>query len=176
MARTKNRKIKGGKRGIAAITAVGLLGAVTSLWEGRSLTPYKDVVGVWTVCEGETRVEMRNYTEEECDQLSKDMYEDFLGSVERELPGVEEWPYMHAAHADISINIGKSAFKRSSMRRHYLAGDYRESCRSHLLYNKAGGRVWRGLDLRRKGDPERVGSYELCLVDAVKMDLIGWKP
>jgi len=174
--RTKNRKIKGGKRGLAAITAVGLLAVVTSVWEGRSLTPYKDVVGVWTVCEGETRVEMRTYTEAECDELSKDMYRDFLGSVERDLPGIEEWPYMHAAHADISINIGKGAFRRSSMRRHYLAGDYRESCRSHLLYNRAGGRVWRGLELRRKGDANRIGSYELCLVDAVKMDLIGWKP
>lgn len=173
---TKNRRIKGGKRGLATVTAIALLGIVTSVWEGRSLTPYKDVVGVWTVCEGETRVEMRRYTEEECDELSKKMYREFLASVQAQLPGVEQWPYMHAAHADISINIGQAAFARSSMRRHYLNGDYRESCRAHLLYNKAGGRVWRGLDLRRKGDASRIGSYELCLVDAVRMDLTGFKP
>lgn len=39
-------------------------------WEGRVLKPYRDIVGVLTVCDGHTRaVEPRAYTDAECDQL-----------------------------------------------------------------------------------------------------------
>lgn len=38
--------------------------------EGRSLTAYRDIVGVLTVCDGHTgNVQQRTYTDAECDRL-----------------------------------------------------------------------------------------------------------
>ncbi len=60
--------------GVASATALvaGSMVLATTLierWEGTRLLPYRDVVGVWTVCTGETRVAMRRYTREECRAL-----------------------------------------------------------------------------------------------------------
>ncbi len=61
-----NKTVGGG----AAILLIGLVGA----WEGKRNDPYKDIVGVPTVCYGETRVQMRRYSDAEC----KDMLADGL--------------------------------------------------------------------------------------------------
>jgi lysozyme len=165
---TKGRAAAGaGVIGLAAL----IMSQFTPIWEGRSLTPYQDVVGVWTVCEGETRVEMRTYTAAECNAMSRKMYQEFASYVVEVTPGIADNPFMLAAFADTAINIGKGAYKRSSMRREYMAGNYREACRSLLKYVYAGGRKWRGLELRRKGDAGRMGSYEVCLADAVEAEL-----
>lgn len=163
-------KAAGATGTIIALAAL-IMSQFTPIWEGRSLTPYQDVVGVWTVCEGETRVEMRAYTEEECNALSKEMYEEFAGHVLQVTPGIEDQPFMLAAFADTAINVGKGAYNRSSMRREFLRGNYREACRSLQKYVFAGGRKWRGLELRRLGDRSRIGSYEVCMADAVEAEL-----
>lgn len=165
---TKGRAAAGaGVIGIAAL----IMSQFTPIWEGRSLVPYQDAIGVWTVCEGETRVEMRTYTEAECDQMSREMYEEFASHVVAATPGIERHPFMLAAFADTAINVGKGAYDRSSMRRQYQRGNYREACRALLRYVYAGGRKWRGLELRRTGDANRMGSYEVCLADAVEAEL-----
>jgi lysozyme len=48
------------KRATAAIAgaagAVALsIAALIKPWEGRELKAYKDIVGVWTICDGETK-------------------------------------------------------------------------------------------------------------------------
>ena len=167
-------KTQGGTKSgaAAAIAAAALIMAqFVPVWEGRSLTPYKDVVGVWTVCEGETRGEMRTYTAAECDAMSAEMYKEFAAHVVKVTPGIEEHPFMLAAFSSIAINIGKAGYSRSSMRREYRVGNYRQACRALLKYNKAGGRGWRGLELRRRGDADRMGEYEVCMADAVEAQL-----
>ncbi|MNW16158.1 hypothetical protein D3C71_2149160 [compost metagenome] len=43
-------------------------------------------------------------------------------------------------------------------------GKYRESCEAATAWNKAGGKVLRGLVLRREmGDEKRIGEAELCV-------------
>ena len=63
MANTRLRKV-GGAFTVAGALAIGLVGA----WEGLRTVAYRDIVGVPTVCFGETRgVEMGDeYTVEEC--------------------------------------------------------------------------------------------------------------
>lgn len=158
--------------GVASGAALAILAMsqFTPIWEGRSLKPYQDVVGVWTVCEGETRVQMRKYTAAECDAMSRLMYKEFVDHVIATTPGVEKTPYMLAGFADTAINIGKAGYTRSSMRSNYVKGAFREACRSILLYDKAGGKVWNGLALRRKGDASRIGAYEVCMADAVEAE------
>jgi len=41
----------------AAAALIALVGA----WEGKRNDPYRDIVGVWTVCYGETNVAMRRW-------------------------------------------------------------------------------------------------------------------
>lgn len=154
-----------------ATSALALMFSLTPVWEGRSLDPYRDVVGVWTVCDGETRVQMRRYTAEECNAMSERAFREHLDFVARTIPGIEAWPFQHAAYADTAYNIGKTAFARSSMVTQFRAGNYREACRAILKYKFAGGQVVRGLELRRTGDSGRVGAYEMCLGDAVEADL-----
>lgn len=57
---------------IASFSLVVMLLAALLIqpWEGRSLKPYRDIVGVLTVCDGHTgNVQQRPYTEAECDKL-----------------------------------------------------------------------------------------------------------
>lgn len=155
----------------ATVTAIALMFQLTPVWEGRSLDPYKDVVGVWTVCDGETRVEMRRYTEAECNALSERAFREFLDYTAKASPGLEKWPWQHAAHADLAYNIGKAGYSSSSVSRLFKAGQYREACRAILKYRFAGGKEFAGLRLRRTGDAARIGAYEMCLGDAVQAEL-----
>ena len=154
-----------------AASALALMFSLTPVWEGRSLDPYRDIVGVWTVCDGETRAEMRSYSEAECNAMSEDAFREHLDFVASVSPGIEQWPFQHAAHADLAYNIGKGGYARSSVSREFRRGNYREACRAILKYKFAGGRVVRGLELRRTGDAARIGAYEMCLGDAVEAEL-----
>lgn len=52
------------------LVAMLLAALLIQPWEGRVLKPYRDIVGILTVCDGHTGdVEQRAYTEAECDQL-----------------------------------------------------------------------------------------------------------
>ena len=100
-----------------AVSAIALMFSLTPVWEGRSLDPYRDIVGVWTVCDGETRVEMRSYTEAECNAMSEAAFREHLDFVATASPGIEAWPFQHAAHADLAYNIGKGGYAGSSVSR-----------------------------------------------------------
>src|SRR5690348_1333334 len=58
--------------GLAAIVgagAVAVLVPTVQQWEGTKYVPYKDVVGIWTVCTGDTAnvTPGRTYTKAECE-------------------------------------------------------------------------------------------------------------
>ena len=50
----KKTMVVGGGFGAALLLAIPFIGG----WEGKSNDPYNDIVGVKTVCYGETRVEL----------------------------------------------------------------------------------------------------------------------
>lgn len=142
--------------GIGAIAGSAMAAAVTLVanWEGLYTDPYRDIVGVWTVCYGETaadHVEMRHYTAQECkDMLPKSLvkYDDGIRKcLSRELPDS-----MRVAFLSASYNIGVGAFCKSSMARLANAGDFRGACDALLNWNRAGGRVVKGLDNRRRDE------------------------
>lgn len=60
---------------------------------------------------------------------------------------IPEKPYV--AFLSVSYNIGRGAFCSSSIARKANAGDIRGACNAILLWNKAGGRVVKGLVNRR---------------------------
>lgn len=140
--------------------------------EGQKLTPYRDVVGVLTVCSGETRgVQNRKYTPEECNKITQDIMTEFGTEVSKVNPSIVRYPSQWAAHTIFAANIGKGGYKNSTVLKLDLQGQHRLACRYILNYKYAGGKVFQGLVNRRAGTQEKIGEYELCLADAVERDI-----
>lgn len=145
-------------RGRARLTKIVGAGAVAGLiavvaqWEGVSNDPYKDLVGVWTVCYGETRVPMRRYTDAECKDMLADGLADFAGPVLKRNPELRGHDPQLIAAVSLSYNIGTDAYNRSTVARRFSAGDWRGACDAFLKWNRAGGRVVPGLTRRREAE------------------------
>jgi len=56
------------------------------------------------------------------------------------------------AFISLAYNIGPGAFKKSSALRHFNAGDKTKAANAILMWNKAGGKVLRGLTRRREAE------------------------
>lgn len=56
------------------------------------------------------------------------------------------------AFVSLAYNIGPGAFRKSSALRHFNAGDKARAADNILLFNKAGGKVLRGLVRRREAE------------------------
>lgn len=163
-------KLSRGRAAIGGAIAAALAIATPFVagWEGTETKPYWDRLGgVWTVCTGETNVEMREYTEEECQAMLESSLEGYAERVLALSPGIDESPYEWAAHTSLAYNVGVAAYSRSSIRRKFNQGDRIGACRAITLYNRAGGQVVRGLVFRREGDGQRIGEEELCMTGAI---------
>lgn len=123
-----------------------------SAWEGKSNDPYKDIVGVWTVCYGETRVQMRRYSDAECKAMKADALVDFAEPVLKRNPELRGRDNQLAAAVSLAYNIGSAGYNRSTVARRFSQGRWREACDAFLLWNRAGGKVVRGLDNRRRAE------------------------
>lgn len=144
---------------VALGTAGALALALIAPWEGKSNDPYVDIVGVTTVCYGETRVAMRRYTDAECEDMLADAVGDFGGAVLERNPNLRDRPYQLAAATSLTYNIGKSAYARSTVARRFADGNWKGGCDAMLMWNRAGGRVIRGLTNRRRAE------RALCMTD-----------
>lgn len=140
--------------------------AISGVWEGYSRKPYKDPVGILTVCRGETHVPMRTYTDVECAAIDRKRMIARMEEVRKVNPRLAARPLQWAAHASFANNIGIGAYSRSSIVKLFRAGREREACLAMGRYKYAGGKVYQGLLLRRTGDRARFGEIELCLKDA----------
>ena len=147
------------KTGAAAGAAGGVAGAIAiaaafiAPWEGRELRAYRDIVGVPTICYGETRgVTMGQVaTLEECNTRLALAVADFERSIRPCLP-TSLPDETRAAFISAAYNIGAHAFCGSSMSRRAQAGDLKGACNALPLWNKAGGRVIKGLVNRRAAE------------------------
>ncbi|MEG3193573.1 lysozyme, partial [Lysobacter sp. D1-1-M9] len=135
--------------------------AFVAPWEGgveRGVAkPYRDIVGVWTVCYGDTAVPMREYTSAECEQmlgtrLGRDL--DQLGEC---ITGPVSTHQM-AAILSLAYNAGVPSICRSTLVRQLNAGQPPQVwCQQFDRWVFAGGRKVRGLVNRRAAEKE------LCL-------------
>lgn len=150
---------KGGKRltGTVGAGAAALLIATVALFEGKSNDPYADIVGVMTVCYGETRVQMRRYSDAECKDMLANGLADFAAPVLRRNPELAGHDAQLAAAVSLAYNIGGANYARSTVAKRFSAGNWRGACDAFLLWNRAGGREVKGLTRRR------VAEREICL-------------
>lgn len=151
-------KVVGGGSAVALLLSIPLI----AKWEGKSNDPYKDIVGVTTVCYGETRVPMRKYTDEECLTMLRNAVEkDFMEPVAKSTPTIAERPYELAAATSLAYNIGLSSYQKSTARKLFLQGKFIEGCKAFRPWDKVKrlGKlvVSRGLVNRRKDE------IKLCL-------------
>jgi lysozyme len=140
--------------GIAAVLL--LAGGLIARWEGVRYTPYQDVVGVWTVCYGHTGnvVPGKKYSRNECEALlQQDMLEATAivhRCVGRDMPiGVA------AALTSLTFNVGPVAVCKGTIGKHAREGNWPATCAELDRWKFAGGRVYRGLVLRR-ADERRI--------------------
>ncbi|WP_454684005.1 lysozyme [Ancylobacter moscoviensis] len=148
------------KAGIGLTAAGGLAIALVGGWEGLKLASYRDVIGVWTACYGETRgikPGMR-FTKAQCDTMLIDGLEDFEAGMRACLArpdAIPEKPYV--AFLSLAYNVGVGTFCRSSVAKKANTGDLRGACDALMLYVNAGGRRIQGLVNRRTAE------RKLCL-------------
>lgn len=164
MSKRARNLLAGSAAGVVALTAVFM-----QPWEGTENLAYWDHLGsVWTVCTGETKGVKKDdrYTDEECAKMLRATLEkDYHQPLTKCIPGFDGYPMgWQVAMLSLTYNIGAGASCNSTAARRAIAGDLEESCEAMTWFNKAGGKVVRGLKLRREmGDATRIGELEICL-------------
>ena len=136
--------------------AAALIGIV-ALFEGKSNDPYEDplVRNLMTVCYGQTNVPMRRYSDAECDAMlatSLDRYAKDVRKLSPRLTGNQL-----IAATSVVYNTGVGAYARSTARKRFNEGDLKGGCEALTWFNRAGGRVVKGLVNRRRAE------YRICM-------------
>lgn len=146
----------------AAVATIGIAAGVVRPWEGLETEPYFDIVGVATVCYGTTGPEVvfgRTYSQPECEALLAGDLRQFAFELDRCVsPTAAITPRQQAALLSWAYNVGgKQACGSTLVRKLNAGAPPADWCRELLRWNKAGGKVVRGLTNRRQHE------YTICL-------------
>jgi lysozyme len=132
--------------------------ALIKKWEGCRLESYLDSANVWTIGYGITtnaglgviKKGMR-ITQAQADEwllaaLAK--YEKTVQDALKRNPSQAQYDAM----VSLCYNIGQAGFAKSSVVKRFNAGDITGAANAFLMWNKAGGKVLKGLENRRKDE------------------------
>ena len=116
------------------------------------LRAYADIVGVWTICDGDTKGVRPGMVETEagCTARLERQLVAHAEPILKCVPGLKGRDNQLVASVSLAYNIGPTGFCRSTAARRFNAGNWRGGCDAFLMWNKAGGREVRGLTERRK--------------------------
>lgn len=156
---SNRNRVAGGVAGGIAATIIAAA-AFIAPWEGLRTDAYRDIVGVWTVCYGETRGVQPgdSYAPAECQSMLEEGVREFYVALNRCIPNLHTMPQSaQVAFTSWSYNVGIGAACRSTLARLANAGDIEGACNQLPRWNRAGGQVVRGLTNRR------VSERQLCL-------------
>jgi len=138
--------------GAAAVLGAGAWAAALIMkWEGLRHAPYRDAVGVLTVCYGHTGqdiIEGKRYTQAECAALLEADMAIARSHVNRCLP-MPKPAHIEAALTSATFNIGPRVVCGSTLQRKARANDWPGACAELERWKYAHGRELRGLVLRR---------------------------
>lgn len=150
-----------GRVAAGAIAAVlALAASIVKPWEGKRNQPYRDVVGVSTVCYGHTApdIEERRYSDAECEAfLVRDV--SAANIAVRTCIHVTMTTNQEAALTSAVFNLGPRVVCGSTLGKYANAGNWAAACREltharnskgeELGWSYAGGKFFPGLRRRR---------------------------
>lgn len=122
-------------------------------FEGLKLKAYQDVVGVWTIGYGHTHTAKPGMviTAGEAERLLRvDL--DWVEAAINKNVTVKLTQNQYDALASFIYNVGATNFRRSTLLDKLNDGDYAGASAEFRKWNKAGGKVVRGLTRRRKAE------------------------
>ena len=161
--------LKGNKAPKASRVVVGSLIAALAVshigkWEGLRLYVYRDIIGIPTVCYGETRgIKMGQvFTKIECDEMFIKALQGFAVEMEACAPILakerDTSPQFYVANLDMIYNIGAGAYCKSTLVRRVNANDETGACNEITKWVRAGQKKFvQGLFNRR------LDTKDLCL-------------
>ena len=136
-------------------------------FESFEANPYLDSARVWTIGYGSTYYpngkkvtgKDKPITKEYAEIIQRHViatdFEPIVNDLlEQEITSGFITQNMYDAILSLSYNIGVNGFKKSSVLRHLKNGDKLSAGNAFLLWNKAGGKVLKGLVNRRKKERE----------------------
>lgn len=126
-------------------------------FESLYLTAYADPVGVWTIGWGHTGLQHKDGTVFPGRKISKATAEQLLAydmdQFENRVSALVKVPLTDDQFsALVSFDFNTGALHKSTLLRKLNEGDYEGAADQFLLWNKAGGRVLRGLTRRRQSE------------------------
>jgi lysozyme len=127
-------------------------------FEGFEAKAYQDAVGVWTIGYGHTA--MAGLPDvKRGDKITMKQAQDILATDVRKFELAVKSKLTRAptqaqfdAMVSLCFNIGPGNFAKSSVLRHFNAGNFDKAAASFALWNKAKGKELRGLTLRRAAE------------------------
>ena len=132
-----------------ALSALGLVGIAAH--EGYSDKAYQDIVGIWTIGFGTTKdvkpadkIDPVKALQRKAEDIVK-----FEGAI-KQCVTVPLHQHEYDAYVSLAYNIGPGAFCNSTLVKRLNQQDYAGACREILRWNRAGGRVVKGLAVRRE--------------------------
>lgn len=143
---------------VAAAAVIGSAGlTLIKRYEGIRYSPYRDVVGVLTVCYGHTGSDIipsKAYTQAECDRLlmadiAKHQPVFLPGNPRNCIRNAPLNPNQRDALTSFTFNVGTRNFCGSTMAKKLAVRDYYGAAREFPKWNHAGRRVFPGLTQRR---------------------------
>lgn len=139
-----------------ALSALGLVGIAAH--EGYSDKAYQDVVGIWTIGFGTTKdvkpadkIDPVKALQRKAEDIVK-----FEGAL-KQCVTVPLHQHEYDAYVSLAYNIGPGAFCNSTLVKRLNQQDYAGACKEILRWNRAGGRVVKGLAVRREAE------YRQCI-------------
>lgn len=132
---------KGPLSGVVGSVAATLLLAVVPQFEGTRYTAYKDIAGIWTVCQGDTKGVHAGLIEtpEGCRQRLELQLLAHASGVMQCTPRLklEGHEYQRAAAVSLAYNIGVASYCKSSVDKNFDNGNWVQGCNSFMAWNKA---------------------------------------
>lgn len=127
-------------------------------FEGKRLTSYDDGVGVWTIGYGTIKypngVRVRKgdtCTEQQAEDYLRNDLAKFEAAINK-LVKVTLTQNQFDALASFTYNLGETNLANSTLLKKLNKGDYQGAADQFLVWNKAGGKVMKGLVRRREAE------------------------
>ena len=128
-------------------------------FEGLRLEAYRDPVGIVTIGYGYTNgagygpgVQMGDtWTAQQAEDMLREGVMRFSNNIQRHFT-IKPNPDQFGGFVSLSFNIGWQSFIKSTALKRWNAGDVRGAAEAVTWWNKAGGKVLRGLTRRREAE------------------------